>query len=416
MPPRAVFFNRSFYPDVTATGQLLTELCLDLVKEYGWSVTVVTGQPLVGQYAAGVRVSRKGLWQKETLEGVEIVRVSNSAFGPESFLGRVFNYLTYFILSFLASFRLKKHDIVITLTDPPIIVLLGLWVGFWYKIPFVVSLRDLFPEAARGLEGREYPCINILLDQINRFCLKKATHVVVLGKTMQNRLIEDKGISQDTISIIHDWADTAAIIPLPKENAFAIRHHLADYFVLMYAGNIGASSGLEFVIDTAVALKEHKDILFVFVGEGIIKQRLIGLAEKRGLANVRFFPFQPKQTLSEVFSSADVFLVPLKKGLGGYSIPSKVYTVLASGRPYLACVDEDSEIARITREFGCGLLSAPQDPEGLARNILSLFQQKHLRQTLGQNARKASAFFDRRLGAQQYRVLFERLLHDKKGT
>ena len=90
--------------------------------------------------------------------------------------------------------------------------------------------------------------------------------------------------------------------------------------------------------------------------------------------------------------------------------------VLASGRPYLACVDEDSEIARITREFGCGLLSAPQDPEGLARNILSLFQQKHLRQTLGQNARKASAFFDRRLGAQQYRVLFERLLHDKKGT
>jgi len=94
MPPRAVFFNRSFYPDVTATGQLLTELCLDLVKEYGWSVTVITGQPLVGQYAAGAGCIRKGLWQKETLEGVEIVRVRNSAFGPESFLGRIFNYLT----------------------------------------------------------------------------------------------------------------------------------------------------------------------------------------------------------------------------------------------------------------------------------------------------------------------------------
>lgn len=413
---RLVFFNRSFYPDVTATGQLLTELCQGLVKEYGWQVTVITGRPMIGQYAEGAKSSRRAFIRREIFEGIEIVRVNNSAFDPRSFMGRISNYLTYFIFSFFASFTLQKPDVVVTLTDPPIVVMVGLWVSLRYKIPFVVSMRDLFPEAARGLEGAQNKFINFLLDRQNRFCLKKATHVVALGNSMRDRLIRDKGLKDNKVSIIPDWADTEAITPVAKENGFSIRHGLARYFVVMYAGNIGASSGLEFVIDTAVAVRAHKDILFVFVGEGILKQRLITLARGYQLENIKFFPFQPKEMLSDVFSSADCFLLPLKKGLGGYSIPSKVYAILASGRPYVACVENDSDIAQITREFDCGIVSPPQDSLALAEKVLFLYGESEQRIRLGLHAREASRVFDRRVGIKKYHDLFKDLLHTKKGN
>ena len=416
MPLKIVFFNRSFYPDITATGQLLTELCKGLVKDYGCTVTVVAGMPLVNKNIYMDDFKRREFIKREDIEGIEVFRVKNTVFSTKSFIGRIINYLTYFFLSLYASFRLKKPDLIVTLTDPPIICLLGLWTSLRFGVPFIISVRDIFPEAAKGLESSQNRIINFLLDYINRFSLKKAHCVVALGETMRKRLIEEKGVREDKVSIISDWADCRNILPLPKDNAFSSTHNMVDYFVVMYAVNMGASSGLEFVVESANLLKGYRDILFVFVGEGITKDKLIKFSISRKLENIRFFSYQPIEMLSEVFSSADIFIIPLKKGLAGYSLPSKIYPIMASGRPYIASVEMESEITAITREFDCGLLARPQDYKDLTEKILVFYNNKELATRMGENARKAAVFFDKSLGVGKYYESFNKILDDKKGV
>lgn len=398
---RIVFFNRSFYPDISATSQLLAELCEDLVKDYGCDVTVICGRPLSSENPGSAK-------------NINILRVNSTNFSPKSFLKRISNYLTYFALSFIASFKLKNEDLVITLTDPPIIGLVGLWVSLRFNAPLIISVRDIFPEAARGLDGSKSKVMDFCLDRINRFCLNKADSVVSLGKLMQTRLIEEKGVKQDKVSIITDWADSKNIFPVSRQNQFAIANNLTNFFVVMYSGNMGVSSGLEILIECAQILKDYKDILFVFIGEGIMKDGLMEQTKQHRLENTKFFPYQPLEALSYSFSSADIFVIPLKKGLAGYSVPSKIYPILASAKAYVACVEEESEIAKITKEFDCGLIARPQEAADLAEKILMLYKDEGLRMRLGENAGKASGFFDRAQGVQAYYALFRKILEDKK--
>jgi len=406
---RVVFFNRSFYPDVTATGQLLTELCQGLVKDYGWEVTVVAGRAMV----VGDPHERRGfigLFKRESFCGIEVLRVNNTTFEQSIFLGRILNYFSYFVLAFFASFFIKKIDLVVTLTDPPIVVLLGLWVCRCKGVPLVISIRDLFPEAARGLQGVQNRLMDFILEKINQLCFSRATSLVALGKSMRSRLVE-KGIQENKITIIPDWANTEEIFPIDKRNEFSLRYGLADYFVVMYAGNIGVSCGLEFVMPVAEQLRSFEDIVFVFVGEGIMKKRLQNIAQQVKLENVRFFPYQRRALLPQVFSTADCFLLTLKNGLSGYSIPSKIYSILASGRPYIACVDNDSDISEITERFQCGVLCPSYDSSQLKDKIIYLYRQKDLRVKMGLNARQASYLFDLRKGVKKYHELFQRLLN-----
>jgi glycosyltransferase involved in cell wall biosynthesis len=414
MPASIVFFNRSFYPEISATSQLLTELCIDLVKDYGCKVTVISGKPLISENPNSGLNPGLNLIKQDNFKNINVLRVNNTNFSPKSLLRRVSNYLTYFILSFIASFKLKKADLVVTLTDPPIICIVGLWVSYRFRAPLVISVRDIFPEAARGLDNSGGKVIDFFLDGINRFCLKKASHIVSLGKLMQRRLIEEKGVKENRVSIISDWADSRNFFPVSRHNPFACLNNLTDFFVVMYSGNMGASSGLETLIESALILKDYKDILFVFIGEGIIKDELIERAREYKLDNTKFFPYQPLGKLSNSFSSADMFVIPLKKGLAGYSIPSKIYPILASGKPYVASVEEESEIAAITKEFNCGLIAKPQDSRDLAQKILILYKNKDLRIKLGENSRHASGFFDRPKGTKAYYGLFKKLLDHKK--
>jgi glycosyltransferase involved in cell wall biosynthesis len=409
-----VFLNRSFYPDITATGQLLSELCQDLVKRYDCRVTVIAARPLIKEAAFKEISFNHKFVRREVWENVEILRVRSTSFTPDSFFKRVVNYLTYFFLAIFASFRIKRPDLVVTLTDPPIIGLVGLWVGFRFGIPFIVSVRDLFPEAARGLGPRQNSLLNSVLDYANRFLLRNADQVVALGEVMRDKLIKEKAIPQEKISIISDWADTVNIRPLPKDNPFSRAQKITDNFVVMYAGNIGVSSGLNILVEAANLLKDSKDIVFVIVGEGIMKNKLMELVRQYKLENIKFLPFQPKGILSEVFSSADIFVIALKNDLSGYSLPSKIYSIMASGRPYVASVGGDCEVSRISLEFDSGVISRPQDSRALADKILYLHAHKEIRFRLGENARRAAAFFDREKQVDNYFRLFKDLIYAKK--
>ena len=410
MPPLHVaFVNRSFYPDTTATGQLLTELCQGLVQDFGCRVTVVAGIPLLPAAVNGTPTEKGFLVKRESYRGIQILRARGTRFSKQRFVGRFSNYASYFLSACYAGLRLDQPDVVVALTDPPIIGLAGFLASRRFRVPFVMSYRDIFPEVGRLLEDFHSPTVERVLLEVNRFLVRKADRSVVLGETMRRRLIEGKGADPAKIVIIPDWADCQETTPGPKRNPFSLTHGLSDKFVVMHSGNLGLSQNLETLLEAAARLREVRDIRIVFVGEGVKKSFLRNQAESMGLKNVLFLPFQPKEQLTRSFASADVFIVSLKEGLAGYIMPSKLYGILAAGRPYVGAVEELCEISAITKKYECGLLAEPGNAVDMAEKILILYRDRALAQRLGANARRAALEFDRPVQLHAYYDLIREL-------
>ena len=407
------FFNRSFYPDTTATGQLLTELCEDLVREYGCRVSVVAGLPLSPaderQSPSGATTRQGGVVARERHHGIEIRRAWGTRFPKERFAGRATNYVTYFCSACYAGLKLDRPDVVVALTDPPIVGLAAWLAGKRFRAPLVMAYKDLFPEVAALLPDFHSNAINALLQAVNRFLVRRAAMNVALGETMRRRLIENKGAPAERTTIIPDWADTMAIVPGPKRNRFSERHGLSDRFVVMHSGNIGLSQGLDAIVEAAALLREVPDVQIVFQGEGVRKPALEAAALARGLSNVTFLPFASREELSDSFASADVFIVSLQSGLSGYIVPSKLYGILAAGRPYVAAVDQACEVAAITRAYGCGRVAEPGSTRDLADQILAFYRDREMARRCGANARAAALVFDRRTQVKKYVELFRTL-------
>jgi len=403
---RLCFFNRSYWPDQAATGQLLTELAEDLVARHGCQVSVVAGRAL---HAAGDRQGTLWPVSAEERGGVRILRANGTAFPRRRFIGRASNYLSYFASAFLASWRLGPQDVVVSLTDPPILGLAALRAARRAGARFVFLCEDVFPEVAVLLEDFRNEKVNRALDRINRHLLREADAIVALGDRMKRRLVEEKGADPERVHVIHNWADCEAITPRPKDNAFARAHGLADRFVLMHSGNVGLSQNLDLLVEAASRLTSKERLVVAIVGDGARRQPLQDMALRRGLTNVRFFPYQPKESLDESFATADAFLVSLKQGLEGYIVPSKVYGILASGRPFVAAVDPSCEAAVIAREHRCGTIAPPGEPDALAASIAALCDDPAGARAMGENARRAAWHYDRRVAVQAYYDLFANL-------
>ena len=406
---RICFFNRSYHPDLGATGQLLTDLCEDLVRDAGWDVWVVAGPPLSRGEGGAARVGGWRLFAREERHGVHVLRARGTTFLPRRFAGRAANYLTYFVSAGLAGMSVPRPDVVVSLTDPPVIGLAALLAARRAGARFVFLCQDVFPEVAALLEDFHSDVVNRMLDRVNRLLVRRADRVVAVGETMRERLITGKGADPQRVSVIHNWADCNAIAPGAKRNPFSVAHGLADAFVVMHSGNVGLSQDLDTLLDAADLLRPHADIVVVMVGDGARREALASRARARGLSNVRFLPFQPRESLTDSFASADVFVVLLQRGLAGYIVPSKLYGILAAGRPYVAAVEDACEVAAITTRYGGGLLAEPGDPADLARKILTLHRDRALAAQLGARARRAALEFDRRLQVQRYDTLFREL-------
>ena len=403
--PTICFFNRSYWPDLGATGQLLTELAEDLRAKHGCAVSVVAGRPVHSATSAARR------WvpvEREHHNGVDVLRVGSTTLSPRRFAGRVANYLTYFAGACLAGLSVRAQ-VVVALTDPPIVGLAA-WLTAWRSgAGFVFLCQDVFPEVAALIEGFRSPTVNWALAAVNRFLLRHADRVVALGETMRARLVA-KGADPAKIVVIHNWADCDAIRPGPKRNPFSEAAGLADAFVVMHSGNVGLSQNLDVLLDAAARLRAHRDIVVAIVGDGVKRAALEDRARAEGLDNVRFLPYQPRAKLGESFAAADVFVVSLREGLAGYIVPSKIYGILAAGRPYVAAVEESSEVAAITRAHGCGLLARPGAASDLAERIVELYADPARVRSLGERARTAALGFDRGVQVAAYHALFTEML------
>jgi len=394
------FFNRSYWPDFGATGQLLTELAEDLVAHHGCEVTVITGYPVKGP---------EGLPAVEVRNGVRIIRAAGTRRDPRQFTGRAANYLTYFLSACWAGLRVRRPDVLVAMTDPPIVGLAAFLAAARHRARFVFLCQDIFPEVAVLLEDFRSDAVNKTLELVNRFLVRRADAIIALGETMKRRLVDGKGADPARVTVIHNWADCAALVPGPKDNPFARTHGLRDAFVVMHAGNIGLSQNLDVVIDAASRLRDQRGIRFVFVGDGARRDALEQLARARGLENVMFVPYQPREHMAKSYASADVFLVSLKPGLAGYIVPSKLYSILAAGRPYLAAVEDACEVVDVTRRYGCGIVVEPGNAEALAARILELYRDGPKAAELGQRAREAGLAFDRPRQVAAYAAVLRRV-------
>src|SRR5262249_11060121 len=256
----------SYWPDQAATGQLLTELAEDLVAGYGCATTVVAGRAL----HAATSAAQSTWWPvaRESHNGVRILRANGTRFRPRKFAGRAAHYLTYFASSGGGAMGVKSPDVVVSLTDPPIVGLAAWWTARRTGARFVFLCEDVFPEVAALLEDFNNPVVNRSLDRINRFLLREADAVVALGDRMRARLVDEKGADPSRVRVIHNWADCDRIKPGTKDNPFAQAMGFADRFVVMHSGNVGMSQNLDVLIAGADLLRSKDRLTIAIVGDG----------------------------------------------------------------------------------------------------------------------------------------------------
>jgi colanic acid biosynthesis glycosyl transferase WcaI len=395
--PRLLVFNQYYWPGVEATAYLLSQLCAELAGEF--DITVVTGKLRTGPNEARV-----------THDGVAIVRVTSTTFRRANIWLRALNYATYLLSSALAGLRVPKPDIVLCMTDPPVIADVALIAARRFKAPLVVISQDVFPEIAIELKRLENPLVIGLLRRAIRFYLQRADRIVAIGETMRKRL-EEKGAPAERLRVIPNWADTETLTPQPRHNEWSAAQGFDDRFVVMHSGNIGYAQNLDALVRSATSLRDA-NVTIALVGDGARRIELEELARSLGVDDVVcFLPYQPRDILPLSLSSADVHVVGLARGLSGYVVPSRLYGILAVGRAVIVAADEESETAQLVQSVGCGVVVPPGRPELLAEAIRGARDGELDLTAMGAAGREhVTANASRSAAAARYRSLLRELV------
>jgi len=363
---RVVFVNRYYYPDESATAQLLTDLAIGL-SAGGIEVHIVCSRQLYENPIARLAA-------REIARGVNIHRVWTTRFGRRRLLGRALDYASFYVTCAFALIRLlHRTDIVVAKTDPPLISIVAAIAARFKGAVLVNWLQDIFPEVASQLGVMSLPAIlGRGLRSLRDTSLRAANTNVVLGSRMLEYL-GSRGVPNSKCTIIENSADPDSIrAKSTHDSALRSRLGLTDKFVIGYSGNLGRAHEYETILDAAEALQSDPRFVFLFIGAGVNMASLKSKAEARGMLNLRFLPYQPRGDLEDSLAAADLHLVSLIPSLEGLIVPSKFYGILAAGRAVLFIGDQDGELSRVIRATPCGLVLAPGNSAALAEAIKAL--------------------------------------------
>lgn len=384
---RVIFVNRFFYPDYSATSQLLSDLAFHLATE-NWNVTVVTSRQAYEDPEAD-------LPSRESIRGVDVRRVWSTAYGRDQMFGRAVDALTFHAAVFFALRRLvEPGTVVVAATDPPLIsVPVSLATGNRDGV-FINWIQDLFPEVAEavGVIAPNGPVARALRAFRNNSLQRAETNVVV-GARMEELLRRKK---MRTV-LRPNWADGREITPLAaSENPMRKRLGIEDAFVVEYSGNLGRVHDYRTILGAVRELSSTPGIRFVFVGGGERFRRLEARVQAEHLSNATFLPYQSRAALRTSLGIGDVHLVSLEPVMEGLVVPSKVYGIAAAGRPMIFVGDSRAETATLIARSECGVLAAKGDPLALAQIIRSLAADRPKVEEMG---RKARELFEREFDA-----------------
>ena len=368
-----------FAPDFAPTGEVVTRIVDELTRR-GHRIEVITSLPWYREHK--VEPGYEGrLYRYEDTPWGRITRINPfPAQDKRALLRRGLAFVGFSAITAWMGSRGPDVNGVLALSPPLTLPLAGLAIARRRNAPLVFNVQDIYPDVAVELGVLNHPRLIKTAHRLERFCYERADAVTVLGEDLQSN-VAAKTSHPERVRVIPNFVDTELIRPSDRENSYRKEFGLENKIVVMYAGNVGLSQSLDLVLDAASALAYDDDLVFVINGQGAQRPRL----EKQAadLGNVRFIDTQPAARLPEVLAAADLHLVTLKRGLAKSSVPSKTYSILASGRPLIASVDEGSEVARVVERAGAGVAVPPEDAEAFTKAIRSLIDSPQELERMG---------------------------------
>ena len=361
---KLLLVNQHYYPDVASTGQHLTDLAEHLAGE-GYAVEVLTGR---GKYVAG----KMDAPAREVRNGVTIRRLRTTAFGRSSHIGRVVDYLSFYVKVLVALLFGPRRDGVLFLTTPPLLAFLGAIARVVRGQHYGVWSMDLHPDAevASGMLGSGSVTAR-LLEWMNATGYRYADFVVDLGPYMKQRIVA-KGVDAARTHTVHVWSAKDEIVPTPREaNPLIDELGLRDKFVVMYSGNAGIVHEFGPICEAMRLLKEDPRIYFLFVGDGPRRAEIEGFAKENDIRNFQYRGYFGREQLKYSLSVADVHLISLRAPFVGISVPGKLYGIMASARPALFVGPAACESAETILEARCGSVVDPAE-RGAGKRLAEL--------------------------------------------
>lgn len=401
-----LFLSHYFPPEVNAPATRTYEHCKRWVEQ-GHSVTVVSCVPHhpMGEAYPGYK---NKWWFEENKDGIRAIKIKTYITANEGFLKRTFNYVMYMIMAILTAPFLPKADVVISTSPQFFNGLAGYFVSRIKRAPWLLEIRDLWPESILAVGAIKNRTVIGLLEYLERFAYRKADSIVPVTQAFKAHIV-NLGVAEEKVSVIRNGVNLALFESVPKNTSLANEWGLKGKFVAAYVGTHGMAHGLDTILDAAERLKNDPDIVFLMVGDGSERARLAQAVSDRKLTNVVMQGQQPKAMMPEIWSITDVSLVLLKRlDLFKTVIPSKIFESMAMSVPIVLGVE--GEVKGIIEQAQTGLCIEPESAEQLVAALVRLKQDSISYAALSDRGRPyVSKEFDRKVLADQYLKIIENL-------
>jgi colanic acid biosynthesis glycosyl transferase WcaI len=402
-----------YAPDGVSTAMLLTTLAQEL-KGLGHEVTVLTTTPHynvdpVARAKQPLSPKWKGLLYQSDNNGIPVLHASIPVKGNR--VGaRLLDYLRFHAVSTVAALTSAGNYDIILAPSPPLTIGLSAWLlSLIRRVPFIYNVQEIYPDVAVKLGVMKNAYLIRFFEGMEKFIYDRSKVVTVISEWFR-RILLNKGVPSEKLVVIPNFVDVEAIQPHPKENPFARDHNLTDKFVVLYAGNIGLTQGFESILEATTHLLHLPDLRFVIVGDGTRREWLEQQLTTGQYPNVLLLPYQASSVIPQIYGSADVGLVPLKTGTAKDTFPSKVYTIMAAGKPVIASADADSELAWLVEESQCGWAIPPDDASALAQTVERAYRERDNLRAKGESGLQyVHAHHSSRAVAQKYDALIRAL-------
>lgn len=399
---KILLLNMYYPPDTSATAKMAAIVAEALAARH--EVTVLCGRP---SYDPSERRPWR-LWKAESGKTGRIVRVGSTSYARFAMKTRVINYLTYTALAIPRSLFLKC-DVVLAMTDPPFEGIVGAIVATLKRKPYVYNIRDLYPDMAIAGEIMPQGWLSQIWERLDRWALHQATRIVVLGEDMRARIVA-KDVRPERMKIVRDGTEIASGKPTATELDHDVVRSIRgeDRFVLLHAGNLGFYGSWQTLIRAVQSLADE-GVGLVFVGGGAQSERIQAMAN--GAKNIRFLPFFPASKIASVLAAPDAHVITVRRGLEGVVVPSKMYGILAAGKPILAVAPAETDAVSLGARYGFAVSADPDKPEEITETIRSLARNPESLASMGRRAQAVAPDYDRVNELQKFVQILEEAVH-----
>ncbi|MEX0884943.1 MAG: glycosyltransferase family 4 protein [Phycisphaeraceae bacterium] len=398
---RIVYVSQYFPPEVGAPAARVSELARAWVEQ-GHDVTVLTA---FAHHPTGVKqpADRRRLTRRESLDGIHVIRAYVWATANEGTVKRMISYASFMVAAVVVGlFRLGRADVIVATSPQLLTAVAGYVLARLKRVPFVLEVRDLWPESIMAVDAMKENFIIRRLRDVAAYLYRHSDRIVTVGEGYREQITKRYGIDPSRMTVIPNGIDARLFEPGEHDNDVRRELGWGDRFVVMYLGTHGMAHALHRVIEAADRLRDRDDIRFVFVGEGAEKRRLQQQAAELELANVEFIGQQPKERVRDFYAACDLGLVTLRRtDLFQDVLPSKIFELLGMKRPVVLSVDGHAR--RLVEEAGGGWFVPPEDVDALVDAILHARGHPAELATMGEAGRSyILAHYDRRALAGQY--------------